>query len=88
MNREGYLVFGDYFEEGELATFVSIFEGFKFKVAEQEQITKNIEFARKLANRRNLSIEQKIFDSISTQMEYIFGKRSEVVRKEFIVLIL
>lgn len=33
MDREGYLVFGDYFEEGELATFIAIFEGFKFKVA-------------------------------------------------------
>lgn len=33
MDREGYLVFGDYFEEGELSTFIGIFEGYKFKVA-------------------------------------------------------
>jgi hypothetical protein len=88
MDREGYVVFGDYFEEGELPTFVAIFEGFKFKVAEQEQITKNIEYAKKLASRKNISFEQKIFDTISTRTESIFGKRNGEVGKEFVVLIL
>lgn len=33
MSKEGYIVFGDYFEKGELATFIEIFSAFRLKVA-------------------------------------------------------
>lgn len=35
MHPAGYLVFGDYFEKGEVETFVELFKAFKLKVVEQ-----------------------------------------------------
>lgn len=34
MDANGYLVYGDYFEKGEVNTYVALFEAFNFVVAE------------------------------------------------------
>jgi hypothetical protein len=35
MHPSGYLVFGDYFEEGELSTYIDLFKAFRFKIVDQ-----------------------------------------------------
>jgi hypothetical protein len=44
LDQGGYLVYGDYFEAGEVKTFTSLFEGFNFSVVEHEDVTKNIDY--------------------------------------------
>lgn len=35
MHDNGYLVFGDYFEEGEVSSFIDFFKAYRMKVVEQ-----------------------------------------------------
>jgi hypothetical protein len=88
MDKDGYLVYGDYFEEGEITTFIEIFEAFRFRVAEQEEITKNIEYARKLANKKDISWGHTVLDMIASKIDQFVGKKNPELGKQFIVLIL
>lgn len=58
------------------------------KVAEQEDITKNMEYARKLANRGKVSFERKAVEIINGKLNYLLGKKTDQEGKQFIVLIL
>lgn len=82
MNPSGYLVFGDYFEAGELNTYIDLFQAFRMKVVDQEDITKNIEDAKKL-EKYHQRCEQQLIQKVSRSFH---GKLSEVEIK-FIVLI-
>jgi hypothetical protein len=69
-------------------TYIDIFEGFKLKVADQEDITKNIDYARKLANKSKISFEKKVIDSINSNLDCLLGKKIPEQGKQFLVLIL
>ena len=48
MDSEGYIIFGDYFEQGQLETFITLFKLYGLIIVDQEDLTKNIDYARKL----------------------------------------
>ena len=57
-------------------------------MTEQEDITRNMEYAKKLANRNKVSIERKAVEIINGKLNYLLGKKTEQEGKQFIVLIL
>lgn len=42
------MIFGDYFEQGQLETFLTLFRLYGLLIVDQEDITKNIDYAKRL----------------------------------------
>ena len=57
LSSEGYLVYGDFFERGEEKSLQLFFQSFGLRVADQEDISKNIHYAHKLANKEGSECE-------------------------------
>jgi hypothetical protein len=64
LSKEGYIVFGDYFEKGEIQTFLELFSAYNLVVTDEEDITKNIEYAKKLLSKDRNQLEVKFINSI------------------------
>lgn len=86
MHNSGYLVFGDYFEDGEIHTYIDLFKAFKLKVVDQQDITKNIDYAKKLKERKQVC-EQKVLDMMNKTLRKIVEWRKNETRQKFIVII-
>lgn len=86
MHPSGYLVFGDYFEEGEINTYIELFKAFRLKMVDQEDITKNIDYAKKLKEKHQVC-EQKVFDMMSKTVRKIVEWRNNSAKLKFIVII-
>lgn len=88
MIESGYMVYGDYFEQGQISTYIELFNGFKLKVVDQEDVTKNIEYAAKIDAKQKISFEQKFYEVLMAQIGAIIGWKKYEEGKRFIVLIL
>jgi hypothetical protein len=89
LEGSGYLVYGDYFERGELPTFLALFQAYNLRVADQEDLTKNIDYARKLARlRRPHPCEQRLLDRLLRWGGEAVGRRPYEEGRQFHVLIL
>lgn len=86
LEGSGYLVFGDYFERGELPTFLALFAAYQLRVAEQEELTRNIDYARKLTRLRSRNpCEERVEAAVRRAREWA-GQSAE--EREFHVVIL
>lgn len=67
-------------------TFIHLFQAFRLKVVDQEDITKNIDYARKL-EKKNKRFEEKLIEKINKWLHEWTDDKKYKVGKKFIVLI-
>lgn len=81
-------MFGDYFEKGELETFHEIFGAYNFSISDEEDITKNIEYAKKLISKNRNQYEVQFFNVFTNLISSLMHKKPFEQDKLFYVLVL
>lgn len=67
-------MYGDYFEKGEQETYRLMFETFSLRITDEEDLSKNMEYAKKLIAKEKGECEMRVFRWLKRTVEKLLGK--------------